>query len=300
MQGCGQLPFLEVAMPRLSLTQRQRETEAGAELLNLIQTVTDDGHLSDEEVEQLRGWLNAREDADLPARDHLHAMVQQVIRDGQITDNERRELYRAIETVLPPDLRPLAKMRRQEREGEERERRKAEQEAAREQAREAKERNRPLARFNFMVAGVRYEGRAEIISDYVTAGDPARLLRDRYNEHDRNAIEVLTEDGDQVGYVPKDEARELAPLLDDGALQHAIFYRILDRGRYPIPVVNGQLYAKDATVPNATSQEDVPGGRPARSPASRSEPASTRPAGPPMGLIVGLAVALMVLVAMCA
>jgi hypothetical protein len=256
-------------MPRLSLTQRQRETEAGAELLNLIQAVTDDGHISDEEVEQLRHWLIANEDADLPARDHLHAMMEQVLRDGRITADERRELYKAIETILPPDLRPLAKMRRQEREGEERERRKAEQAAAREQAREEKERNRPLARFNFMVAGVRHEGRAEIISDYVTAGDPAHLRRDRYNEHDRNAIEVLTKDGDEVGFVPKENARELAPLLDDGALQHAIFDRILDRGRYPIPVVNGQLYAKDATVPIATKPEGVPGGRPAAAPASR-------------------------------
>jgi hypothetical protein len=286
-------------MPRLSITQRQRETEAGAELLELCQTITEDGELSDDDVQRLRDWIRDHDSVDLPARDHLNAFVEQVLRDGRITPDERRELYKAIEAILPPDLRPLAKMRRQEREAEARERQKTEQEAARERAREEKARNRPLARFNFMVAGVRHEGRAEIISDSVTAGDPAYLRRDRYNEYDRNAIEVVTEDGDEVGFVPKEDARDLAPFLDDGALQQATFSRILDQGRYPIPVVQGQLYPEGATLPNLTAREDVPGGRPMSASASPPAAASTRPARPPIGLIIVVAVVLMALVGMC-
>jgi hypothetical protein len=286
-------------MPRVSITSRQRETEAGAQLLTICQTITEDGHISDEEVLQLQEWLDANEGVDLPARDFLHAIVAQVLRDGQIAENERRELHKAVETVLPPDVRPVAKMRRQERETEERAQNKAEQEAERARAREEKERNRPLERFNFMVAGVRYEDRAEIIADSVTAGDPAYLRRDRYHEHSRNAIEVVTADGEQVGFVPEEDARDLAPLLDNGALQSATFVRILDRGRYPIPVVDGLLYAKDATLPGLTKSADVPGGRPISASPSTPASASTRHKGPPIGLIVVVVLVLMALVGMC-
>jgi hypothetical protein len=273
--------LLEVTMPRLSITQRQRETPAGAELLTLCQAITADGELSDDEVLQLRDWLRDHEATDLPARDHLNAVVEEALRDGRVSPNERREVYKAIETILPPDLRPLAKMRRQERETVERERRKSDQ--AEEKARTHKEgeRNRPLARFNFMVAGVRYEGRNEIISDSVTAGDPAYLRRDPSNSHSKNAIEVVTKQGDQVGFVPEEDARNLAPLLDQGALHSATFSKILGSGRYPVPVVTGQLYGKDATLPNLTKREEVPA------------------AQFPWSVIVILAVMVLILAAVC-
>jgi hypothetical protein len=286
-------------MPRLSLTQRQRETEAGAELLNLIQTVTEDGHLSDEEVEQLRDWLRANEDAELPARDHLHAMVEQVLRDGQVTDNERRELYRALETVLPPDLRPIAKLRRQEREAEDRERRKDEK------ARD-RERNTPIARFNFMVAGVRHEGRAAIVARYVLPAHRAHLRRDPTNPHSRNAIEVRTADGHMVGYVPEDDARDLAPLLDAGAMYYADFTKILGRRQVPIPVVDCHLFPDGATQKGLTRHPPVPGGSPtpgrpapAKAAPTRTEPApsiaGSSGAMPPLKPIVAVVVALVLL-----
>lgn len=76
-------------MPRLSLTKRQRETEAGTELLSLCQAVTEDGELSPDEVQQGRDWLRDHEAVDLPARDHLYAIVEQILPDGRT--------YRAIQ-----------------------------------------------------------------------------------------------------------------------------------------------------------------------------------------------------------
>ena len=43
------------------------------------------------------------------------------------------------------------------------------------------------------------------------------LVRERRNKYDRNAI-VVKLDGIQIGYVKKDEARILAPLLDTNKL----------------------------------------------------------------------------------
>lgn len=288
-------------MPRISLTRRQRESEAGVELLSLCQTITEDGHLSDEEVGQLREWLRANEDAELPARDHLYAIVEQILRDGRITDDERRELYRAIETVLPPDLRPLAKLRRQEREGEERERQKEARAHAKQEKERDRLRNRPVGRFNFMVAGVRHEGRAAVVAQHVRAAQLAHLQRDPGNRYSRNAIEVQTQAGHMIGYVPEEEARELAPLLDAGAQYHASFTKILGRGNVPIPVVDCFLYSADATQEGLTRHEAVP----QRTEAEKTRPTPASPptraiaedarSMPPWKLIVGVAIALVVL-----
>lgn len=41
-------------------------------------------------------------------------------------------------------------------------------------------------------------------------------MRDEYNEHDENAIEVLTMEFKQIGYIQKGLAAKLAPLMDEG------------------------------------------------------------------------------------
>lgn len=42
-----------------------------------------------------------------------------------------------------------------------------------------------------------------------------RLQREPTNKYDHNAVQVLM-DGQTIGYIPKDDAREVAPLLDKG------------------------------------------------------------------------------------
>src|SRR5688572_8082739 len=89
---------------RVSITKLQRHTAAGAELISLCQSITDDGHLVDEEVTALRQWVDDNASTDLPARDFLLQTVRRIIEDGKVTDDERVDLYQAIEKILPIDI----------------------------------------------------------------------------------------------------------------------------------------------------------------------------------------------------
>lgn len=229
---------------RISLTKTQLRTELGAELLSLCESVTADGKLAPEEAEGLREWLDEADAAELPAATYLREVVERVLADGQITPDECREVYRAVEAVLPPEVRRQATAARKEVEAAERE----EAKAAREQEREERRRDVQLAAANFMVAGVRHEGRAEVIARYANAGDPVRLVRDRGNRYSRFAIAVQLENGKQIGFVPEEDAQRLAPLLDQGAKCAAWMTKILGSGRVPIPVVQTRLYRSDSSV----------------------------------------------------
>lgn len=230
---------------RISLTKAQLRTELGAELLSLCESVTADGRLAPEEAEGLREWLDEAADAvDLPAASHLREVVERVLADGKITSDECREVYRAIEAVLPPEVRRQAAAARKEIEAAERE----EAKAAREQEREERRRDVQIAAANFMVAGVRHEGRGDVIAQYANVGDPVRLSRDRGNRHSRFAIAVQLENGKQIGFVPEEDAQRLAPFLDQGAKCAAWMTKILGSGRVPIPVVQTKLYRPESTV----------------------------------------------------
>jgi hypothetical protein len=85
-----------------------------------------------------------------------------------------------------------------------------------------------LASRGLHVAGVAGAGRhhAEAIasSKAVEPGRPLELRRDPGNEHDPNAIAVYA-GGEQVGWVPRELAAELAPQLDEGRPWSAIVLR---------------------------------------------------------------------------
>ena len=77
-----------------------------------------------------------------------------------------------------------------------------------------------LAALGLRVAGVAGAGahHAEALAtDAVAPGGALELRRDPDNPHDPNAIQVHPAgDGDQVGWVPRELAAELAPELDAG------------------------------------------------------------------------------------
>lgn len=273
---------------RVSLTKTQLRSELGAELLSLCQSTTADGILAPEEVEGLRAWLADADAADLPAATYLREVVERILADGQVTEDERKELHKAVESVLPSELRRQATAARREIEATAKAEAKATKEAERERAREERERNRPLASANFMVAGVRHEGRPKIIERYANAGDGVRLVRDRGNRYSSAAIAVQLMNGKQIGFVPEDDAQELAPLLDQGMRSEAVITKILGSGRSPIPVVQVYVLRPDSA---ATITR--------RAPASRAEAfgqqvgRAARTAG--KRFLVGLAIVLVVL-----
>lgn len=85
-----------------------------------------------------------------------------------------------------------------------------------------------LAEAGLRVAGVAGAGAHHteaLQSQDASPGRPLGLRRERENEHDPNAISVLLAGGQQLGWVPRALAAQLAPALDDGASWSAIALR---------------------------------------------------------------------------
>jgi hypothetical protein len=85
-----------------------------------------------------------------------------------------------------------------------------------------------LASRRLLVTGVAGAARhhAEALrSDAVAPGRPLVLRRDRDNPHDPNAIAVDSVDGEQVGWVPRAVAVDLAVDLDAGRPWSAVSLR---------------------------------------------------------------------------
>jgi hypothetical protein len=85
-----------------------------------------------------------------------------------------------------------------------------------------------LAARGWRTAGVagaaRHHGEA-LASDALSPGRPLTLRRDPGNEFDPNAIAVFSSDGEQVGFVPREVAEELAAQIDAGKPWTAVVLR---------------------------------------------------------------------------
>ncbi len=246
--------------PRLSLTRRQLETRIGSELLGVLQSVTADGQLTDTGIRGLVQWLDSHADQPLPAIAYLRGVVQRVLGVGQVTPQawtapERHDLlYRAIERALPPELRDEAAMRRREAKAETRQHEAEE----RERQHQDRESRRAIEHLDFMVAGFGHEGRQEIIRRYVREDESAYLVREPSNPYSSNAVLVLLENGVDIGYVPEELARKIAPLLDQSAKQRASIKDVLHGPHGLIPIIGGSLYAPDAPVDDALGPAELP------------------------------------------
>jgi len=75
------------------------------------------------------------------------------------------------------------------------------------------------------VAGAASHHADALQADAVAPGSRLELRRDPDNEHDPNAIAVHAVGGEQVGWVPRELAAELAPELDAAATWSALSLR---------------------------------------------------------------------------
>jgi hypothetical protein len=89
----------------------------------------------------------------------------------------------------------------------------------------------------FTVAGLTHDDRQQIVRERVKDGDKLLLRRDPANEYDPNAIEVLLDDGTQLGFVPakkdvtgnREEGKtlvDLARAMDRGARYELSCHRV--------------------------------------------------------------------------
>jgi HIRAN domain len=76
------------------------------------------------------------------------------------------------------------------------------------------------------VAGAREHHADAVATDAAEPGRPLELRRDLANPHDENAIAVHGDQGgEQLGWVPREVAAELAPELDQGRAWSALALR---------------------------------------------------------------------------
>jgi hypothetical protein len=118
------------------LSKDQLRTELGAELLSLCQSVTADGRVAPEEIAGLKQWLNDAEAVDMLPAKYLRTVIDRVLADGKITADEYQEVYRAVEAVLPVEVRQQAVVARREADAAEKAAARADREAARRRTRE--------------------------------------------------------------------------------------------------------------------------------------------------------------------
>ncbi|MCD8199432.1 MAG: DEAD/DEAH box helicase, partial [Coriobacteriaceae bacterium] len=82
--------------------------------------------------------------------------------------------------------------------------------------------------FNTKVVGVTFENRQDVI-ETLEAGEELQLVREPENEFDENAIAVRRRDGTQLGYLNRQLAERLAPVMDAGVAYDAAISAITGR-----------------------------------------------------------------------
>src|SRR5262249_14676609 len=110
---------------------------------------------------------------------------------------------------------------------------------------ERQQRRWPEDEFDFMIAGVGFEGRDRIIRRNLSVGDRVRIAPEPDNPHDDCAVAVTLTDGRKIGYVPRTDSEDVSGWIEDGAYYVATVKKILTGGRLPVPVIVLQFYRPD-------------------------------------------------------
>ena len=265
---------------QVTLSRTHRETSVGRELIDLLTDLSADGNVSREEMERLRSWLEVDRGVDFPALPFLYETIDQISLGGDVTEDELDRLALAIERVLPKDVRLAATAKRKQvrnaRRVAHRETQRQILIAARAGRRAARDAARARAgvlyEADFPIRGAtRFEER-RLACERLMVDDNVKLEREPDNVHDSNAILILGDDDCELGYVPREEARDIARLLDAGAEADTRVHRLWEtpEGKVvPIVLVKvRQGYADPSTVTRSRRR------RSGVDPVSRTAPAA--------------------------
>jgi hypothetical protein len=243
---------------RVTLTKVERATPAGIELIALLTELSDDGVVTRDELARLRAWLEVERGVDFAACPFLYEIIDRVTGDGEITEDELDTLASAIERVLPPEIRKHAAERRKQQRTARREALKAARQVERAVMLEARERARPIHRGDFIVAGAGRSAERRAACEGLQAGERVVLEREPDNRHDANAILILNTVGDELGYVPREDAGVMAPLLDAGGWVEATVKKVIEaRSGHTLPVIISTMYRHDVERPTPAPATSV-------------------------------------------
>lgn len=192
---------------RVTLTSKQLQEASAIELLDICLSMVEDGKISEDEVLALDKWLAHNKESNIPAIQFLVTICQDILQDGQISPKEYYELSKAIQRIIPKEEREKATTSVTT----------AESDLDR-HYKEEEIRNTPCHRILFTVAGVTFEKRQENIAKipYDDYHSPLTLLREPKNKYDKNAIKIISDKYGELGFIPRAEAKKIAPLLDSG------------------------------------------------------------------------------------
>jgi hypothetical protein len=214
----------------VSTSGKQRATDAALELVEICNTMTHDGRILDESIAELRDWFRYYADLELVNRPVVRRTIDKIFQTGEISDEERSDLYLNIEKLLPRELQQALRGKR----------------GAPEPADRA--RGLSLEAYDFVVSETHYEDRSTAIVRYASKGDDLLLMRDPENACSPNAIVLRLPSGFDVGFVPEYTARSLAQYLDAGYPYRARIRRILPGRVAPVLVVSTDVYPPDTSV----------------------------------------------------
>jgi hypothetical protein len=86
---------------RVSLTKSQCATETGRELITLCLDFTNDGILSEDEIQRLQQWITKSIDSEIAAIPCLNDAIMHYFDSTSNEYKNKKALYSAIESVLP-------------------------------------------------------------------------------------------------------------------------------------------------------------------------------------------------------
>lgn len=242
-------------MARVTLTKKELEDEAAQELVMLIQTAGGDGNLTDEEIFDIEAWLCRHKNSDISAIEFLLPIVQNALKDKRITKAERLDIFRALERVVPLEVRKTISGQRKQKE---------EEVAAAEEAELARERERVAeehraAKFidsvHFPICGAIRRGDA-IAQEGIREGSRVKLVP-RPNSRNDSAVEVYSDGGVHIGFVRDEEAEEIFPLVSRGCKYAAAVDKMWAGSYGTVPIVDVDIFERDSSRADLTDPKTV-------------------------------------------
>ena len=213
---------------RVYLKSSDLASDAGKQLLDLAVRIAADGKLDLGEIKALRAWLRANgSNTEIAAIGYLQDIMNRIAGDGVIDHDELLELHVAIERVIPSAQRTPIVQSRKKRDDAHRERLQEERRLEKEKRQEERLRGQEeyarkmRLRHNFnKVAGVTFPNddgseRQEIIRRCKT-GETLVLRHDPDNAYSDFAVQVLRQNGEQLGHAPEYLAEWICKELSAG------------------------------------------------------------------------------------